>query len=490
MDLPINTPRLLYELAKHGLQPPYVAGVDSATATVEALANYLHGEDVNAGGPAPSLSSGAMQLLNKLPDSISDSLFVASGWLDATEPDHVDRVQSKTMTEWVTSIYPKRQYPGALIGSTNGAAMHLGAALDMPWLPQTLMVAVRRSDVHIDDPQADMEWGREPARRILENNPDLKVYQMHDPNQDRQMLQELAYFRLKRTTLGDNYIEFLEKTLAPGATLFVVECTYDWPTTAVADRHTFQHGGTGGATHKEYFEGGERVHDFLKRHHSPFERWAPPEPDAHRPEAEWGFDLELMQDIERLAARRGYKIRRIIFHDPQDLSPLVADFYRTSYWHRGLPGDRLVIESFVYLQPWWIQRTGAVPYWSVFPVDPSTDQLQEYLDQIETPYEEMYLNLFSNGIQSIGQASIERWYELLRYARLHGTTLGVDETSYPHDYASAVRYYTALKKLDREIPLLTPLSLEQLDTFLDQHGHRYRVEWRDHPVEKQPDTSL
>jgi hypothetical protein len=487
MELPLNTPRLLHQLAKLGMQPPYVAGVDSATATVEALANYLHGEEMTAGAGPPSLSAEAMKLLNKLPDNVSDSLFIGSGWLDAADPDRLDTIRADTMAEWVTSIYPHRQYPGALIGSTNGAAAHLGATLGMPWLPQTLMVALRRSNVHLDDPQADMEWGREPARQLTEINPELKVYQMHDPNQDRLMLRELAYFRLKRTRLGTDYVEFLENYLAPGATLFIVECTYDWPTTGVSERHSFQHGGTGGASHKEYFEGGERVTEFLKREQSPFERWAPPEPDAHRPEAEWGFDPDLMEDIENLAARRGYRIRRIIFHDPQDLSPFVADYYRWSYWQKGLPGDRLLIETFVYLQPWLVQRCGMVPYWSVFPVDPSADRIQDYLEHTDPPYEEMYLNLFSNGIRSIGQPDLERWYEILRYARLHGKTLGVDEDSYPHDYASAVRYYTALKELDRKIPPLRT-SLEQLDTFIAQSGDRYRVEWRDHPVDHQPDT--
>jgi hypothetical protein len=30
------------------------------------------------------------------------------------------------------------------------------------------------------------------------------------------------------------------------------------------------------------------------------------------------------------------------------------------------------------------------------------------------------------------------------------------------------------------------VRLEQLDAFLTQFGHRYRVEFRDHPVEQQP----
>ncbi|HEY9666433.1 MAG TPA: hypothetical protein V6C91_06485 [Coleofasciculaceae cyanobacterium] len=56
---------------------------------------------------------------------------------------------------------------------------------------------------------------------------------------------------------------------------------------------------------------------------------------------------------------------------PQDPSPFVAELYRWWYRQRGLPNadsgsaaeNRLFIESFVYLQPWWTLRLGLVPFW-------------------------------------------------------------------------------------------------------------------------------
>jgi hypothetical protein len=46
-----------------------------------------------------------------------------------------------------------------LLGSANGAAIYLAAALGMPWLPQTLLLPVRRA-LDPDDVQGDVAWGR------------------------------------------------------------------------------------------------------------------------------------------------------------------------------------------------------------------------------------------------------------------------------------------------------------------------------------------
>ena len=55
----------------------------------------------------------------------------------------------------MTSLYPSRRYPMALIGSSNGAAVHLAAAMGAPWLPQTFMVPVRNPSNDPDDPRRD-----------------------------------------------------------------------------------------------------------------------------------------------------------------------------------------------------------------------------------------------------------------------------------------------------------------------------------------------
>lgn len=462
-------------LAAFGRKPRYVIGLDSATVALQALGHYLRGKDLPSGGVLPPAKALGGEALSQLPHAVVATASTWAGWMSAASPDVVDDVRMETMSRWVLSQYPRRRYPAAMIGSTNGAAMHLGAAMGIPWLPQTLLVCLRHAN-DPDDGKAAMEWAKEPVQRLLANNPDISAYQMHDPNQDRVKVPRVAYFRLKQTRLGDRYQQFLIENLEPGATLFLIECQYTWLSTQVSDRHFFQFGGAGMLSPEAYFDNSQQVADFLEEHNSNYQYWQPPAPDGRFPEAEWGFDPALREDVEAFARQHGYRVRRVVFNAPQDLSPLVADLHRWWYQYSELPINRLLVESFVYLQPWWVRRLGLVPFWAVFNDQRSANELERYLDTAK-PYDEIYMNLFSNGIRGLGQASIKRWRSLLNRAQQRGQFIGVDEETYPGDLASFTRHYTELKELNGNYSIPEPLSLDQLDRFLAQVGDQYRVEW-------------
>src|SRR5205807_1882857 len=120
---------------------------------------------------------------------------------------------------------------------------------------------------------------------------------------------------------------------------------------------------------------------------APRESWAAPAPDGERPESEWGFEPTLREGLERLARRLGCRIRRLVFADPELLSPLVADLYRWRHRQHGLEANRLMVESFILMEPWWALHAGAAPYWMTFNTAPSADRLGRYLDSAE-PYDE------------------------------------------------------------------------------------------------------
>ncbi|HEX2237037.1 MAG TPA: hypothetical protein VHJ19_01455 [Gammaproteobacteria bacterium] len=80
------------------------------------------------------------------------------------------------------------------IGSSNGALVHLCAALGIPWLPQTFLVPVARLNVRPDEPNAGAAWAEQPAPTFLARNPKVQLHHMHDPNQDHLMIQRPAYF--------------------------------------------------------------------------------------------------------------------------------------------------------------------------------------------------------------------------------------------------------------------------------------------------------
>src|SRR5215213_180035 len=210
-----------------------VAKFDSATAMLRALAAFLHGRDfpmLGGRAQAEPLAARLLGLVNRLPEGLRERLYIYSGWSEATPAGKLARVRSEALARWVVGHYPRRRYPAVMVGSSNGAMIHLAAALGIPWLPQTLLLPVRQRGVHPDEPADDLAAMVDPARVLLAANPDLALHHMHDANQDRLMIQRMTYFRVKRLRLGAAYQEFLAGTLAPGATILLVECTLAWPT--------------------------------------------------------------------------------------------------------------------------------------------------------------------------------------------------------------------------------------------------------------------
>src|SRR5215212_2013926 len=237
----------------------YIANFDSEAAMLRALGRYLNGKDFPmTGAESPSiepLMKPLVAAVNALPKRVREEVYTWSGRSEAVLPKKLDQVRAEDVSRWVVSHYPRRRYPAAMIGSSNGALVHLCAALGIPWLPQTSLIPVRRN-MNPDEPEQELEWGRGAARELLATNPELELHHMFDPNQDRLMARRMAYLRVKRLQLGDTYERFLEENLSEGATLFVAECGLKWPTTRVEERHVFQFGALGGATSEEFLHGG------------------------------------------------------------------------------------------------------------------------------------------------------------------------------------------------------------------------------------------
>ncbi|WP_315786121.1 hypothetical protein [Fischerella sp. JS2] len=459
------------------LAPPYIAGFDSGSAMLRATAAYLRGEDFPGMGVQPPAIEPIATLINKLPRQVQEVIYTLGSAGEAIPPERLKDVNAEVASQWIINEYPQRQYPAVAIGSASGAIVHLCAVLGIPWLPQTFMIPVLHPEIHPDEPKKAMEWGREKAKPLLAANPDLQLHHMYDPNQDRLSLRGMNYFRVKRLHLGEIYKYFLENCLPKGATIFIVECQRTWSTTQVDDRHIFQFGALGGATEADFFQGGESVAEYLQRYQSPRRQWNPPTPDGERPEAEWGFEATLRDDIENFARDRGYQIRRIIFQEPEHLSPFVAELYRWWYKQRGIIANRLLVESFILLEPMWTLRTGSVPFWMKFNMQSSLDWIENYLDSTD-PYDEIYMFLFSHGVNAVGLPSIERWREVFKRSRKHGEFIGVEEDKFPRNFATLIRYYTDLQRvISARYPVPGSLMLEQLDQFIQQTSDRFPVQW-------------
>ncbi len=463
--------------------PHGLPNFDSTTVFVRAAASYLRGEQFPALGMIHPKLVPIAKRVNTLPRRARQGIYTRGGANEGIDPDDLGEIDVETFRQWVVDQYPSRGYPAVIVGSSNGAAVHLAALLGVPWLPQTFLVPIQRSM----DPDAirdDIQWGVDHVDPFLERNPDVAVHQMHDPNQDRLMVRRLAYFRSKSRTLGDAYEAFIETVLEPGGTIISLECEYEWPALDLGARHSFQLGGLGGLSPEEYYEGSETVADFLDRQDVDGEKdgidghaWDMPDPDATLPESEWGFDPALREDIDRLAAERGYDVRRLGFDDPRDLSPFVADRYRERYADRDRSVDRLLVQSFALVEPWWTIRTGSVPYWAAFNTQSDAEYLEDYLQDSE-PYDEARSTLFSHGVESAGLALADRWRDVLSHARDSHGFVGVDPTEFPYDVETQVRYHEDLPgTIDARHPHPPPMPFDRFESIADDVAEEYAIEW-------------
>jgi hypothetical protein len=180
MEFPSPYLTITNRLASLGVKPKYITDLDSATTALRAIAKYLHAKELRSGGFAPSLVASITDAVSYLPKQLGKNLSTWSGWMSASSPSVLDDVQAETISEWIVNQYPQRRYPAVTIGSSNGAAVHLCAALGIPWLPETLLISLRHP-VDPDEPKQELEWAKAPAQQLLAKNPDLCVYQNARP---------------------------------------------------------------------------------------------------------------------------------------------------------------------------------------------------------------------------------------------------------------------------------------------------------------------
>jgi len=457
--------------------PRGIARFDSATAQAHALALALHDREVASLSGSPLLDH-AMPLVNLLPRRAREWVYSIGGKTEGIAARDARRLDVEGIARWLAGLFPERRYPAAFIGSSNGALMHVAAALGAPWLAQTFLCPVRQWAQDPDDPKRGFAAGRAVVDALGEAHPELSIHHMHDPNQDRLMLHMMSYFRLKLRRLPEAYHDFLTRALPRGATLYIDRCTLHWPVTRTSQRSVFQFGAVGGATHDEYFRGGARVREYFKRYRSTRQRWDPPAPDDTAPEAEWGFEPALAAELHALARERGWRVVELTFEDPEAMSFLAAEIYRDWYRAHGIEPRRLVIDSFILMDPRATMRLRAIPFWSVFSVEPSLRSVERFLAQ-QPPFDEIDQMLFSHGTEGIGLAPLDGWRRIIGQARRRGSFVGVDERRYPRDFATFIRFQQALHRLGPMHEPLPPLAIERFDALLRERGPRFGISRQD-----------
>jgi len=451
---------------------------DSCSALLNALGRFLNCKNFYGAGILPDVPGWLGDAVNLIPKNIRKRFYSWGGWVEAIPSKKIQHLKAEDISQWVTSLYPEKEYGGMMFGAANGAAIHLCAAMGIPWLPQTYLVAARRL-LRPDEIHKDIEWGKRVISSFLHDNPDLLTIQMHDPVQDRLMIEKMGYFRIKRLKMGQVFKDFIKKNLSRGYPLFTVECDFNWPMLRLSERHLFQVGGLGALSPDEYLFGSERVTEFLRRVGSPLRKWDTFKPSGHYPEGEWGFSAEALGDVKKFVYDHKIPLVRMIFRHPEAISSFVADLYRWWYEKRGIRSKRLIIENFGLVAPYDVIQTRSIPFWLAFNTEPSYRLIKKYLRRKNAP-DEIYLMLMSNGVaEGVGLTAIDEWKKILKKAQKKSDFIGVDKREYPLDLGTYMKYDDELKKKipERKAPPRR-LGMDELWKFIRKSRKKYDVEFK------------
>src|SRR5207302_10934245 len=133
---------------------------------------FLDGRDFPMLGVLPDWMAPLMKLVagtvNALPKTPQQWVYRFSGAMEALPQRRLREASTDRIAQWLVDFYPKRKYPAVMIGSSDGALVHLCALFGIPWLPQTCLVPVRRTGIDPDDQRAELEWARVPAMGFLD----------------------------------------------------------------------------------------------------------------------------------------------------------------------------------------------------------------------------------------------------------------------------------------------------------------------------------
>jgi hypothetical protein len=417
-----------------------VASFDSASVLHAAAAAALEGQPFrNLGSSA--LAGLAVRAAGRLPWSVLRGVYTRIGAAEGINPRRLGDVDLAGVALSFAGRYPKRRYPAILLGASNGAMTHLGAAMQVPWLPDTVLVPV----AHVGDtdrPDKAMEFGRSVAPALLDRNPDVVLHHMHDQLQDVLMAERMSYFRIKWRQLPDAYANFVDNHLASDGMVVLINDHSSWPVTRIGPCHLFQAGGRGGTPPEGY----------LAQPHTPT-------PDDEAAESEWGLHPDFGDHVRAWCGQRGYRYAEISYDGPQAPAAAVATVMRDWYRARGEPASRLVVPCFILGDPWQTICAAAIPFWLHFAVQPALQALDAYLDNTE-PYSDVNVFLFEHGTNSPGIATPDEVAEVIRRHGARAHFDGLDSERFPHDIGTLGRYSRVFDQLPRARKPWSPLSIE------------------------------
>lgn len=452
--------------ASRELTPQQIVSPDSPCwILLAATARALYGRDCDDLGYVPLLSRyrGAPQPLRR-------AAVARAAARAAVPPEQVDEVDADRVAQWLAAQYPRRRYPGVVLGSPHGSATHLATAMGVPWLPAEFEMTVHWPHGSVDDPAGALAHGSAVVARLLAANPTVAVRQVHDPAARGLLVGCVITLVVRWRTLPDAYRRFLADHLAPGAPVLVVRDARTWPVLDVGARHSFQIGGpASGLEPDDYLPTSEWLERVLHRSGGDRAHWRAPAVACPLGFAEHSVEPAFEESVREWAGQAGSPVHRVLYPRPEALSAAIADLYRGWLRGAGKTGNRCVVECGRLLDPWQVLRAGLVPYWCENAARRTVAAAEWWLAG-STSFSSIDVLPEPPGLVSDAVAGLPQWRAVAAFGQKRAALDRVAARSYPTVPVPTRRATEVLRGQPYDLPRPAPLTAEAALDGLRESG--------------------
>jgi len=440
---------LLVSHAAHGRpdSPIAVEGFDSGTRVVREVSEALTGEGRSILECYPWGSRTFLGLVSLFPPKIRMRL-IEWGMRLSVGHDVKDagRLDIESLPRWCVDQYPDdRQYEAIVVGSPNGGVAHLAAVLGAPFLTTSFGLTFRHPTIDADDHHSYVESARKSVDAILAATPgdDCELIVHYDPLHDRSLVKVVDFIRIKLRDLPTCYREYIDRHLAPGGRLILIDCAYPWPQYELRDRAYIQIGGLGGIPPETFLD-----------------RWPLDLPLSTRRESEWACPEGFASAVQEFAGERGIEILTVSLDHPWEYSLLAYDAYLAC---EGVRARSLLIDCFNHLNPRTNLETGIPGLWLPFNTEEGLGLIEEALPTVTLDW--IGFAPLPSFAESPDTAPLERWIGLLsRHSDVE--LVGIDPNRFPADPLAPFRFVDRMTELREAERLDRPLRLD-VDAFVN-----------------------
>lgn len=434
---------------------------DSSAVCMRSVAAALHGQFLDPFG-IPRLQRLALSLTALLGPEGACRAVEQGVRLRGTDPGWADRIGADDLARWAVALYEGTEGPfdTLVIGAPNGGVAHIAAALGAPFLSQHFLISFR-DPTDPDDVETYFAHGTALARRILRREPMLAVVNHYDPLHDRYLVRWVNHIRLKLLDLPEAYRCFIRQRLRPGGTLIFSDCRYSWLQYRVGPRHTFQVGGLGGVSDREFLEGRPEIESLRGRAGG----WSLEGLSLEkRPESEWGAEPPLREVVESFAQAQGYGFLALEGEHPEWYARLALGVHRRLSQQEGREPAGALIEVFTQSNPAAPLASRLLPLWLPFNCTDSLHFLERMRGELP-PNGIVLFTPLSNFVHTFDTVGWGAYQEALEGLDLR--VLGVRKRLSPSDPVGLWRPARLLERWCRQHPdpvraRLTPAALEAL----------------------------